>query len=111
MTIDVARLKSWPFPEVETTYTARDTMLYALCVGAGRDPVDPVGLRFSYESALQALPTMAVVLGYPSLKVLGVGHSQLHAMLLLLGCCPPHGNPSFPTSVCARLPLLRQQRL
>ena len=65
MTIDVARLKSWPFPDVETTYTDRDTMLYALCVGAGRDPLDPVDLRFAYEAALQALPTMAVVLGYP----------------------------------------------
>ena len=65
MTIDVARLKAWPFADVETTYTARDTMLYGLCVGAGRDPVDPVGLRFAYEPVLRALPTMAVVLGYP----------------------------------------------
>jgi acyl dehydratase len=65
MTIDVARLKSWPFADVEATYTDRETMLYALCVGAGRDPLDPVGLRFTYEGALQALPTMAVVLGYP----------------------------------------------
>ena len=65
MTIDIDRLKAWPFVDVETTYTERDTMHYALCVGAGRDPLDPVGLRFAYEADLQALPTMAVVLGYP----------------------------------------------
>ena len=44
------------------SYTVRDTMLYALGVGAGTDPED---LRYTYEDGLQALPTMAVVLGYP----------------------------------------------
>jgi acyl dehydratase len=65
MTFDVAKLKAWPFHDVETTYTSRETMLYALCIGAGRDPLDPVGLRYAYEKDLVALPTMAVVLGYP----------------------------------------------
>jgi acyl dehydratase len=48
------------------SYSARDTMLYALGIGAGADdPVDPAALRFVYEDGLQALPTMAVVLAYP----------------------------------------------
>lgn len=46
------------------SYTRRDTMLYALGVGAGQDP-EARDLRFVYEEDLQALPTMAVVHGYP----------------------------------------------
>lgn len=38
--------------------TARDTMLYALGVGADE-------LAFTYEDGLKALPTMAVVMAYP----------------------------------------------
>ena len=49
---------------VTHTYTERDTILYALAVGAARpDPAAPEALRFTYEKQLQALPTMAVVLG------------------------------------------------
>lgn len=39
-------------------FTRRDTMLYALGVGASE-------LRFIYEEGLEALPTMAVVMAYP----------------------------------------------
>ena len=49
---------------VMQSYTERDTVLYALAVGAGRpDPCAPEALRYTYEAGLQALPTMAVVLG------------------------------------------------
>jgi len=54
-----------PIPEVEQHLTRRDTMLYALGVGLGADPCDRDQLRFVYEQDLQALPTMAIVLGYP----------------------------------------------
>jgi len=63
MPIDYAALKSWPFPDVEHRYTARDTMLYALGLGCGSDPTDPDELQFVFEENLRALPTMAVVLG------------------------------------------------
>jgi acyl dehydratase len=63
MPIDVATLKRWPFEPVEQTYTHRDTILYALGLGLGQDPLDPGQLRHVYEDGLQALPTMAVVLG------------------------------------------------
>ena len=33
MTIDYDALLNWPFPEVEQTYTEKDTILYALGVG------------------------------------------------------------------------------
>ena len=65
MAIDVAKLKAWPFEPVRHTYAARDTILYALGLGVGQDPLDPVQLRYTYEDGLQALPTMAVVLGSP----------------------------------------------
>ncbi|WCT72181.1 MaoC/PaaZ C-terminal domain-containing protein [Sphingomonas naphthae] len=41
----------------------RDTLLYALSLGFGMDPVDPVDHRFVYEGVgLHTVPTMAVVL-------------------------------------------------
>lgn len=48
------------------TYTRRDTILYALGVGAGiENPTDADELRFLYERCLIALPTLAVVLAAP----------------------------------------------
>lgn len=75
MAIDYETLKNWPFPDLEQSYGARDTMLYALGVGCGHDPLDRGDLRFVYEEGLQALPTQAVVLGYPGfwLKDPGTG--------------------------------------
>lgn len=65
MAIDPATLRNWPIPEIEQTYSQRDTMLYALGLGCGSDPLDENELRYVYEEKLQALPSMAVVLGYP----------------------------------------------
>lgn len=65
MTLDYQRLKSWPFGVIEQTYTEKDTMLYALGVGFGTDPLDERQLRFVYEQDLQAMPTQVVVLGFP----------------------------------------------
>jgi acyl dehydratase len=65
MTIDAAKLKAWPFEPVRHTYSSRDTILYALGLGLGQDPLDATQLRFTYEQGLQALPTLPVVLGSP----------------------------------------------
>lgn len=65
MAFDYDRLLNWPIPEVRQTYTRRDTMLYALGVGLGADPMDERQLAFVYEKGLQVLPTYPVVLGYP----------------------------------------------
>ncbi|HSV36313.1 MAG TPA: MaoC/PaaZ C-terminal domain-containing protein, partial [Ramlibacter sp.] len=48
-------------------YTERDTMLYALGLGFGQDPMDRGALRFVYEKELQAMPTMATVMGSPGI--------------------------------------------
>jgi acyl dehydratase len=65
MAIDPQALRNWPIPTIEQTYTERDTMLYALGLGFGCDPLDPHQLQYVYEDGLKVLPSMAVVLGYP----------------------------------------------
>jgi acyl dehydratase len=65
MPINYDRLINWDIPEVEQRLTKRDTILYALGVGLGADPCDADQLKFVYEENLRALPTMAVILGYP----------------------------------------------
>jgi acyl dehydratase len=65
MPFDPQKILSWRFPEVEHTYSERDTMLYALGLGCGSDPADAGDLKYVYERGLVALPTMAVVLAYP----------------------------------------------
>ena len=65
---DPQRLKSRAFPEVRQQVDLHFTRLYALALGLGNDPLDERSLRYVYEGApggLKALPSMAVVLGYP----------------------------------------------
>lgn len=82
MPIDYETLMNWPFKDIEHTYTEKDTILYALGVGLGSDPVDRNQLRFVYEEGLEALPTMAVVLAYPGfwLRDPGTGVSWEHVL-------------------------------
>ena len=42
-------------------YTDRETMLYALGIGLGADPLNAAELPFVYEKALRAVPTLATV--------------------------------------------------
>lgn len=65
MTIDPKALRNWPIPTIEQTLTTRDTMLYALGLGVGENPLDPHQLQYVYEDGLKAMPSMSVVLGYP----------------------------------------------
>jgi acyl dehydratase len=96
--IDPEKLLALESPVIEQAYRTSDTILYALGVGMGIDPLDPAQLRFVTEDALVALPTMAVVLGYPhgwwsaahtGIDALRVVHAseriELHAAL------PPEG--------------------
>jgi acyl dehydratase len=58
---DAATLRDWVIPDAEQRYTDRDTILYALGVGAGQQGPE-ADLSSLYEPQLQALPTMAAVL-------------------------------------------------
>lgn len=63
---DPDKLRRYVFAPVEQTLTPRDTMLYALGIGFGDDPLDAAQLRYVYEQDLQAAPTMAITLCYPN---------------------------------------------
>jgi len=67
MAIDYHHLKTRAFRDVRQRYRAQDTMLYALSLGIGQDPLDEAALPFVYEGhgGPRVLPTLAAVLGYP----------------------------------------------
>ena len=67
--IDDALTRAWTSGEVRHAYTARDTILYALGLGYGQDPLDPLQLRHTYEQGLATLPSMAAVLASPGFWV------------------------------------------
>jgi acyl dehydratase len=48
----------------EFTYTDRETMLYAVGLGMGADPMDRRELDFCYERNLKALPSQATVIAW-----------------------------------------------
>jgi acyl dehydratase len=63
--IDYDKTKAWHSGAVRHAYTAKDSILYALGVGIGHDPLDAAQLRFTFERDLVVLPTMAAVLASP----------------------------------------------
>ncbi|HEY4985883.1 MAG TPA: 3-alpha,7-alpha,12-alpha-trihydroxy-5-beta-cholest-24-enoyl-CoA hydratase, partial [Bradyrhizobium sp.] len=63
--VDYAKTRAWRSGDVRHVYTARDTILYALGVGAASDPLDERQLCLVYEKDLVPLPTMATVLASP----------------------------------------------
>lgn len=67
MTVDLQSLRNLHLTQRQV-FDERDTMLYALSVGVGADPLDERQLRFVYEEHLQALPTMAITLAYPRIQ-------------------------------------------
>jgi len=62
MAIDHAALMRLRFPEREFHWTERDTLLYNLSVGMGREM--PADLAFVFERGLQSMPTQAAVVAW-----------------------------------------------
>ena len=62
MAIDHDALMRLSFPEREFQWTERDTLLYNLSVGMGRDM--PADLPFVFERDLQSVPTQAAVVAW-----------------------------------------------
>jgi acyl dehydratase len=65
VTINHDHLLNYPIPEIRQTIRWQDTALYNFSIGLGQDPMDQQQLDFLYEPRLKAMPSMAVVLGYP----------------------------------------------
>lgn len=64
----------------ELSYSEEQTMLYALAVGMGADPLDETELAFIYEKGLKALPALASMVAWhamPSIRQLGLDHSRV----------------------------------
>jgi acyl dehydratase len=62
-------------PAQEWSFTDRDAILYALCVGFGADPMNERTLPYVYEKHLKVLPTLPTVVAWvaePTFAALGV---------------------------------------
>jgi acyl dehydratase len=63
--VDIEKLRTFSFPPIEQKYTFKDTILYALGLGYGADPMSRSELDFVYEENLKVVPSQCVVLAYP----------------------------------------------
>ena len=93
MALAYEKIMSFDIPEAEQQLTRKDTMLYALGVGLGADPCDTNQLKFVYEKNLQALPTMAIILGYAGSSA-GSWHAK-HPELGITASHTVHGEQGF----------------
>ncbi len=79
--MDIEVLRRFRFDETRQSYTRKDTILYALGLGFGSDPLNEDELRFTYEKDLRAVPSMVNILAHPGLWVqrpeLGLGWQKL----------------------------------
>ena len=63
MALDYDKLMATSYTDIPYRYEDKETMLYALSIGMGRDPLDEQELPFVYEQReqLKTIPTMASV--------------------------------------------------
>jgi acyl dehydratase len=82
MAIDYAHVMGLSAKDQEFSYSDRETMLYALGVGMGADPMDKSELPFVYENGLKAVPTMATVIAWGAGRV---GDSGINYAMVVHG--------------------------
>jgi acyl dehydratase len=63
--MDIERIRNWVLDPIEQSYDKRDTILYALGLGYGANPLDEDELPFVYEDELRCLPSYSNVLCHP----------------------------------------------
>lgn len=83
--LDYTKTRAFDSGEIRQSWTARDTMLYALGVGLAADPLDAGELRYVFEKELVALPTMAAVLASPGFWMRDRRELGIDAMKLVHG--------------------------
>lgn len=65
MALNIEAFENWTFPSLSQSYTDKDTMLYAVSIGFGQDPLSPLELPFVFEEGLKAVPSFAAILCHP----------------------------------------------
>ncbi|HUE11385.1 MAG TPA: MaoC/PaaZ C-terminal domain-containing protein [Steroidobacteraceae bacterium] len=82
MTIQYPAVLNYKSPAQDWSFTERDAMLYALCLGFGGDPLNERTLPFVYEKQLKVVPTLPTVMAWvvePTFAALGADpKSALH---------------------------------
>lgn len=63
--MDIGKISTMAIEPIVQTYDRRDTILYALGLGYGADPLDESELPFVYEGDLRCMPSYANVLCHP----------------------------------------------
>jgi acyl dehydratase len=63
--LNLEAVRNFRFEPVTHSYSRRDTMLYALGLGYGSEPLNQAQLNFVYECDLHAVPSMCCVLAHP----------------------------------------------
>lgn len=63
--MDIEKIRTMAIAPIIHQYDHRDTILFALGLGYGADPLNEAELRFVYEKDLVCLPTFANVLCHP----------------------------------------------
>lgn len=63
--LDINAVRNWDFGVLSSSYTERDTMLYALALGFGDGQLESDELDFVFEKRLRVVPTMAGILCSP----------------------------------------------
>jgi hypothetical protein len=87
--IDIEQVLGAEFEPTTFTYGDREVILYALSIGAVKDPLDPNELAFVYEGSpegLKVFPTFAVTFpGSRALQLLSMPGLKFNPMMLLHG--------------------------
>ncbi len=82
MAIDYDKIMALEAKDQAFSYTDRETMLYALGVGLGRDPLAERELAYVYEKELKTVPSMATVIAWGAGAL---GESGINYMMVVHG--------------------------
>src|ERR1700745_4326719 len=80
MTINYDEVMQLTARDVPFSYKDRETMLYALGIGFGRDPLNESELPFVYENGLRTVPTLSTVVSWGSAVLGRTGINYLYVL-------------------------------
>ncbi|HLY04419.1 MAG TPA: MaoC/PaaZ C-terminal domain-containing protein [Rhizomicrobium sp.] len=80
MAIDYEEVMQLQASGLPFSYGERETMLYALGIGFGRDPLNEAELPFVYENGLRTVPTLSTVVSWGSAIIGKTGINYLYVL-------------------------------